>query len=91
MYLVNWTLEATLTTESNGLSEKLALPPHRHLLSLKVSCFFNYNNLIPEFALSSVTNSNKLYLDTLTNLQQSSVSMFYEKRVVQNKNLVSVR
>ena len=52
--------------------------------------FFQYDNLINEFALSSVRNSDKLYFDTLTNLQQSFVSMFYEKKAVRNKSLVSI-
>ena len=48
------------------------------------------NNLIHEFALTSVRNSNKVFFDTLTNLHQSFVSMFYKKRAVENESLVSI-
>ena len=47
-------------------------------------------DLIHVFALSSVRNSKKFSFDTLTNLKKSFVSMFYKKRAVKNKSLVSI-
>ena len=52
----------------------------RQLFPFKISSFFHYNNLMDEFPLSSVRNSNKFCFDTLTNLQQSFISMFYKKK-----------
>ena len=80
-----WTLETTLSTESNELSAELALPPHPAFSLIKDLVLFHYNNLIQVFPLSSVRNSDKFSFDTLTNLQQSFVSMFYRKRAVKNK------
>ena len=80
-----WTLETTLSTESNELSAELALPPHPASSLIKDLVLFHYNNLIQVFPLSSVRNSDKFSFDTLTNLQQSFVSMFYRKRAVKNK------
>ena len=80
-----WTLETTLSTESNELSAELALPPHPVSSLIKDLVLFHYNNLIQVFPLSSVRNSDKFSFDTLTNLQQSFVSMFYRKRAVKNK------
>ena len=75
-----WTIETTLTTELNDLPPKLALPLHPKSSFIKNLVFFHYNNLIHEFSLSLVRNPNKFSFDTLANLQQSFVSMFYKKR-----------
>ena len=79
-----WTLETTLSTESNELPAKLALRPHPASSLIKDLVLFHYN-LVHVFPLSSVRNSDKFSFDTLTNLQQSFVSMFYNKRAVKNK------
>ena len=62
-----WTLETTLTTESNNLPAKLALPPQSSSCFIKNLVFFHYKNLMHESALSSVTSSNKFSFHTLTN------------------------
>ena len=85
-----WTLETTLTTESNDLPPKLALPSHPASSFVKKLVFFHYNNLIYEFTLSLVRNPNKFSFDTLINLQQPFLSMLYDKRAVKNKSLVSI-
>ena len=64
------------------LLAKLTLPIHLASSFIKNFVFFHYNNLIYVLALSSVRNSNKFSFDTLTNLQQSLLSMVYEKRTV---------
>ena len=60
-----WTLETTITAESNDSRGKLAPPPHPAFSFIKNLAFFHYNNLIHVSALSSVRNSNKFSFDNL--------------------------
>ena len=68
VFKVWWTLEKTLTTESNDLPAKLALTPHPASSFIENLVFSHYNNSIHEFALSSVRNSNIFSFDTVTSL-----------------------
>ena len=62
VFNTSWTLETTLTSESNDLTPKLGLPPHPASSFITNLVFLDDNNLIHEFAITLVRNSNNFFL-----------------------------